>query len=180
VVLTDFDMPGMTGPQLCAAIRADAVLSDVPVAILSGSLRHGDPRAADVYACGVAQAVPERGPRERRAPPARRRPARSRCRPVAVPVGRRTCLTGRAMAHCPAGQVNGLTGRMITNLVPGPRCPAAVMQPWWRSMIARMTPARGRCQGCGAARRWSLGSSGEAAEAGPRAGMPMPGSAPRG
>lgn len=36
VVLTTLDMPGMTGLQLCAAIRADPVLADVPVAILSG------------------------------------------------------------------------------------------------------------------------------------------------
>jgi len=53
VVLTDLDMPHMTGLQLCAAIRADPVLADVPVAILSGSLRPGDPRAADAHACGA-------------------------------------------------------------------------------------------------------------------------------
>lgn len=53
VVLTDLDMPGLNGLQLCQAIRADPVLACVPVGILSGSLRFGDPRAAEVHACGV-------------------------------------------------------------------------------------------------------------------------------
>jgi CheY-like chemotaxis protein len=53
VVLTDFDMPGMTGLELCRAIRADAELSAVPVAILSGRLQPGDPRAEGVHLCGV-------------------------------------------------------------------------------------------------------------------------------
>lgn len=53
VVVTDLDMPGLTGVQLCQAIRADPRLRDVPVGILSGSLHPGDPRAADAYACGV-------------------------------------------------------------------------------------------------------------------------------
>ncbi|MFI1994914.1 response regulator [Actinoplanes sp. NPDC020271] len=53
VVLTDLDMPGLTGLQLCQAIRADPTLSDIPVAILSGGLQPGDPRAADSQACGI-------------------------------------------------------------------------------------------------------------------------------
>jgi CheY-like chemotaxis protein len=53
VVVTDQDMPGMTGLQLCQAIRADPALRGVPVAILSGSLQQDDPRAVDVHACGV-------------------------------------------------------------------------------------------------------------------------------
>lgn len=42
VVLTDFDMPGMNGVQLCDALRTDAHLRTVPVALLSGSVRPGD------------------------------------------------------------------------------------------------------------------------------------------
>lgn len=53
VVVTDLDMPGMTGLELCQAIRAETGLADVPVGILSGSLRPGDPRAADAGACAV-------------------------------------------------------------------------------------------------------------------------------
>jgi CheY-like chemotaxis protein len=53
LVLTDLDMPGMTGLDLCRAVRLDPVLRDTPVVIVSGSLRHGDPRAAQVRACGV-------------------------------------------------------------------------------------------------------------------------------
>jgi len=44
VVLTDFDMPGMDGVQLCRALRDDPRLRTVPVALLSGSLAAGDPR----------------------------------------------------------------------------------------------------------------------------------------
>ena len=53
VVLTDLDMPGLTGLQLCQAIRADPVLAQLPVGILSGSLRLRDPRVAEVHACGA-------------------------------------------------------------------------------------------------------------------------------
>lgn len=53
VVLTDLDMPRMTGLELCSAIRADPELADTPVAVLSGSLRPGDPRAAESHVCGV-------------------------------------------------------------------------------------------------------------------------------
>lgn len=53
VVVTDLDMPAMTGLQLCQAIRADPHLHNVPVGILSGSLLPGDPRAAAAQACGL-------------------------------------------------------------------------------------------------------------------------------
>lgn len=53
VVLTDMDMPGLDGVQLCQAIRGDPALADTPLAILSGSLRPGDPRTADAEICGV-------------------------------------------------------------------------------------------------------------------------------
>lgn len=53
VVLSDLDMPGMTGLQLCRAIRRDPLLHDIPLAILSGSLLPGDPRAVEADVCGV-------------------------------------------------------------------------------------------------------------------------------
>ncbi|MFI5492776.1 response regulator [Actinoplanes sp. NPDC051859] len=53
VVLTDLNMPNLDGLQLCQAIRADPVLCDIPVAILSGGIQHGDPRFADGQVCGV-------------------------------------------------------------------------------------------------------------------------------
>jgi len=53
VVLTDLDMPGLDGLQLCQAIRADPALRDTPVAILSGGITPDDPRTADSQACGV-------------------------------------------------------------------------------------------------------------------------------
>lgn len=54
VVLSDLDMPVMTGLQLCRAIRSDEQLRRTPVALISGSLQHGDPRAVEVKACDVA------------------------------------------------------------------------------------------------------------------------------
>jgi CheY-like chemotaxis protein len=53
VVLTDLDMPKLTGLQLCRAIRNHADIRDTPVAMLSGSLQPGDPRAAEAHVCGV-------------------------------------------------------------------------------------------------------------------------------
>lgn len=53
VVLTDLDMPGLNGLQLCRAIRADPDLARMPVGILSGSLCLRDPRVAEVHACGA-------------------------------------------------------------------------------------------------------------------------------
>jgi CheY-like chemotaxis protein len=53
VVLTDLDMPNLTGLELCQAIRSHHELRDTPVAILSGSLMPGDSRAAEAGLCGV-------------------------------------------------------------------------------------------------------------------------------
>ena len=53
VILTDLDMPKLSGLELCQAIRGHHELRDVPVAILSGSLVPGDRRAVDAGLCGV-------------------------------------------------------------------------------------------------------------------------------
>jgi CheY-like chemotaxis protein len=50
VVVTDVDMPRMTGLDLCRAIRADEHLRHIPVVLASGSLLPGDARAAEVGA----------------------------------------------------------------------------------------------------------------------------------
>jgi CheY-like chemotaxis protein len=50
-VLTDFDMPGMDGLQLCRSLRDDPRLRTVPVALLSGSLAAGDPRTEGLALC---------------------------------------------------------------------------------------------------------------------------------
>ena len=53
VVLTDLDMPGLTGLQLAQMIRGHPDLTDTPIAILSGSLHPGDPRALQAHLCAV-------------------------------------------------------------------------------------------------------------------------------
>jgi len=53
LILTDLDMPGLSGLELCRAVRAAPVISDVPLALVSGSLLPNDPRAAQAQACGV-------------------------------------------------------------------------------------------------------------------------------
>jgi CheY-like chemotaxis protein len=50
IVVTDVDMPHMSGLDLCRAIRADADLKHIPVVLASGSLLPGDQRAVDVGA----------------------------------------------------------------------------------------------------------------------------------
>lgn len=50
VVVTDLDMPVMSGLELCRAIRADASLRHIPVVLASGSLVPGDARAIEVGA----------------------------------------------------------------------------------------------------------------------------------
>lgn len=52
-VITDLDMPVMTGAELCLAIRADDELRDLPVIFVSGSLMPGDSRPADAGATAI-------------------------------------------------------------------------------------------------------------------------------
>ncbi|MBG0567513.1 response regulator [Actinoplanes aureus] len=50
LVVTDVDMPHMTGLDLCRAIRADDDLRHIPVVVASGSLMPGDSLAEDAGA----------------------------------------------------------------------------------------------------------------------------------
>jgi CheY-like chemotaxis protein len=50
MVVTDVDMPHLSGLELCRAIRADETLRHIPVVLASGSLMPGDARAAEVGA----------------------------------------------------------------------------------------------------------------------------------
>lgn len=50
LVVTDVDMPHMTGLDLCRAIRADDDLRHIPVVVASGSLMPGDGVAEDAGA----------------------------------------------------------------------------------------------------------------------------------
>jgi CheY-like chemotaxis protein len=50
IVVTDVDMPHMSGLELCRAIRADAELQHIPVVLASGSLLPGDHRAVEAGA----------------------------------------------------------------------------------------------------------------------------------
>jgi CheY-like chemotaxis protein len=53
IVLTDLDMPGMNGLELCHAIRRADDIRDVPVAILSGGIQRDDPRLNETQLCGT-------------------------------------------------------------------------------------------------------------------------------
>jgi CheY-like chemotaxis protein len=53
IVISDIDMPVMTGIQLCQALRAHAETRNVPVVLVSGSLVPGDPRAAAAQATAI-------------------------------------------------------------------------------------------------------------------------------
>ncbi|WP_436530002.1 response regulator [Actinoplanes sp. HUAS TT8] len=50
LVVTDVDMPQMTGLDLCRAIRADDDLRHIPIVVASGSLMPGDRQASDAGA----------------------------------------------------------------------------------------------------------------------------------
>lgn len=53
VVLTDMDMPRLTGLELCQAIRGHHEIADMPVAILSGRLMPGDTEVAAAGLCAT-------------------------------------------------------------------------------------------------------------------------------
>lgn len=49
-VVTDIEMPGLTGVELCLRIRADDRFRTMPVVFIGGSLIPGDPRPAQAQA----------------------------------------------------------------------------------------------------------------------------------
>jgi CheY-like chemotaxis protein len=53
VVVSDIDMPVMSGVDLCLALRADPATADLPVIFVSGSLVPGDPRPEQAQATAV-------------------------------------------------------------------------------------------------------------------------------
>ncbi|GAA4609676.1 CheY-like chemotaxis protein [Actinoplanes octamycinicus] len=53
LVVSDIDMPRMSGVQLCQAIRADPATAAVPVLFVSGSLVPGDSRPVDAQATAM-------------------------------------------------------------------------------------------------------------------------------
>jgi CheY-like chemotaxis protein len=52
-VITDIDMPYMTGLQLCREIRRDPELRHIPVVVVSGSLDFGDKHALEAGATAI-------------------------------------------------------------------------------------------------------------------------------
>lgn len=55
-VITDVDMPYMTGLQLCREIRRDPELKHIPVVVVSGSI---DSQDSQTLAAGVTAIVPK-------------------------------------------------------------------------------------------------------------------------
>lgn len=53
LVVSDIDMPVMTGTELCRAFRADPHSAGLPVLLVSGSFIPGDKRAAEVEVSAV-------------------------------------------------------------------------------------------------------------------------------
>jgi CheY-like chemotaxis protein len=52
-VVSDIDMPHMSGTELCVAIRADPAFRDLPVLLVSGSIMPGDDRPRQVQATAL-------------------------------------------------------------------------------------------------------------------------------
>jgi CheY-like chemotaxis protein len=53
IVITDVDMPRLTGLQVCRAIRDDPDLQAIPVMLVSGSIHPDDPRAVEAGATDI-------------------------------------------------------------------------------------------------------------------------------
>ena len=53
VIVTDLGMPRMDGWELVEAVRAHPDVHKTPIAILSGHLRPGDPRAGSAQVCAI-------------------------------------------------------------------------------------------------------------------------------
>lgn len=53
LLLTDLGMPRMDGFELTRAIRADPVLADIPIVMLSGHLHPGDTGPVEAGVCAV-------------------------------------------------------------------------------------------------------------------------------
>jgi CheY-like chemotaxis protein len=53
VVVSDIDMPVMSGVELCLALRAEPATRELPVVFVSGSLVPGDTRPAQAQATAV-------------------------------------------------------------------------------------------------------------------------------
>lgn len=60
-VVTDIDMPGMSGTEVCAAVRADPQVKDLPVLLVSGSILPGDSRPAEAGATALLKKPFARG-----------------------------------------------------------------------------------------------------------------------
>ncbi|BEL05152.1 response regulator [Actinoplanes sichuanensis] len=53
VLLTDIGMPRMDGWALIHEVRADERSAEIPIAVISGQLHPGDPRAAEYGVCAL-------------------------------------------------------------------------------------------------------------------------------
>lgn len=52
-LVSDIDMPVMSGIELCLAVRADPATRDLPVIVVSGSLTPGDTRPQQAQATAI-------------------------------------------------------------------------------------------------------------------------------